>query len=151
MISEANIPNLLRCVRNNEDAPGFYFCTYFHRCGTFGCLIGNDYMSVRSIAKVDSLIEEQPCISWAWQEYGFSECPRLFFWLFARCNGRGNTKEQRLARLRKAIYYIAHKKELLYDDSGRIRETARRAEGDHFVLRSVAQAVERKERELVEA
>lgn len=160
MISEANIPNLLRCVRNTEKARGFWFPMHFHDCGSYGCLIGNDAIAHLGLEgswyQVIKQLENQTgcnnAARWSSQEYGFPLLGnRVFDWLFYMGNGRGDTKEQRLARLRKFIYYVLHKRELLYDDSGRIRETARRSEGDHHVLRAVKSAVERKEREPVPA
>jgi hypothetical protein len=151
MITEANIPNLLRCVRNTENARGFLFSQHVHECGSFGCLIGNDAIATFSLtgewrdvmSQFRSKTGEYGFADWAATEYGVDYYGRALGWLFYEPNLSGNTQEQRLGRLRKFIYYVLHKRELLYDDSGRIRETARRAEGNHMVLRSVKSAVER--------
>ena len=80
-------------------------------------------------------------------EYGLSY--DVSRWLFFESNGDEDTREQRIGRLRKFVYYVLHKRELLYDDSGCVRESARRAEGDHHIVRQVLAAAERCERELV--
>lgn len=160
MITEARIDNLLRCVRNNEEALGFDFPDIVHPCGAYGCLMGNDALASFNIRATDwdEAHEEFGRISgyeyiWDWTEeqYGIRDNSRLCEWLFYWSNNRGDTREQRVARLRKFIYYVLHKRELLYDDSGAVRETARRTEGDHHVLRAVKSAVERKEREQLTA
>lgn len=42
-------------------------------------------------------------------------------------------RQAAIGRVRKFIYYKLHKREMLYDADGRVRETIRRAEGDHRV------------------
>lgn len=42
-----------------------------------------------------------------------------------------------MARLRKLLYYKLHKQEMMYEEDGRVKESARKAEGDHHVLRKV--------------
>lgn len=154
MITEANIPALMRCVRNNESAPGFNLLTFVSECGTFGCLVGNDRLGCQ-------IHLEETHYSWSVREYGVTRTVWQF--LFGECEiarGAGglvlsrsddgfllafngsrrrneNDRTAALNRLRKFIYYVLHKRELLYDDNGCIRETARRAEGDHHVLRKV--------------
>jgi hypothetical protein len=159
VITEANIPNLLRCVRNNEEAKGFYlgrWITVEHECGTIGCLVGNDWLALGHEPVVPGCTVNE----WALMEYALK--PGVGRFLFGESDipkrpGLGiatkslwpgeqrdqHDREAALARLRKFIYYVLHKRELLYDDSGRIRETARRAEGNHMILRSVRSAVER--------
>jgi len=51
-------------------------------------------------------------------------------------------KEKCLERVRKVIYYILHKRELIYDERGCVRETIRRAEGNHNVVKQVKNKVE---------
>lgn len=46
-----------------------------------------------------------------------------------------------IARVRKFIYYKLHKQEMLYEEDGRVRESARRAEGDQHVVRKVLEKV----------
>jgi hypothetical protein len=98
---------------------------------------------------------------WGFEEYGVSE--ELFDFLFMPYSDRlvwnpererncesstvrdCRDKEAALNRLRKTIYYILRKRELMYDDSGRVRETARRQEGDHNILRKVMEDMEAKD------
>lgn len=164
MISEANVQTLMRCARNNENAPDFNLGAWFHPCGTYGCLVGNDV-----IATYPNGLRSLMSPRWTTIEYGiphtisallFSnrelsherwgiECLREHGAIHPLVGIRRDplNREAALNRLRKFIYYVLRKRELLYDDSGRIRETARRAEGDHFVIRNVLADV-RSRREL---
>lgn len=156
MISEANIPNLMRCVANNEKAPGFNLHQW--DCGTYGCLFGND-MIANGLAGVFSVTFNPHTL--AESEYGLSQGAELFLFScmdvgyldrWVRFPGGGglrskHDREAALSRLRKFIYYVLHKRELLYDDRGCIRETARRAEGNHMVLSQVKEAVRQRTRE----
>lgn len=47
-----------------------------------------------------------------------------------------------IRKVRKFIYYKLHKRELCHEPDGRIRESARRAEGDHHIARRVLEEVE---------
>lgn len=148
MITEANLPALMRCVTNNEKAQRFDLSTYRHDCGTYGCLVGNDSIAL-GIDEPEMYGRYSGHIVWGIREYGIMEdnniCPggeSLWSFLFGYYHRTDVTREACLNRLRKFIYYVAHKRELLYDDSGRVRETARRAEGDHHVLRQVKKRVE---------
>jgi hypothetical protein len=159
MIAEANIQNLMRLVKNNERARRFDLSLLLQHdeCGTIGCLVGNDYIaeynktSYFSVADVDR----------TQIEYGIS--PQIWDFLFSNLNTEYNyglyeifgekkvirickqrdhlDKEAAIKRVLKFIYYVLHKRELLYDDSGRIRETARRQEGNHNVLKQVKEKV----------
>lgn len=151
MITEARIDNLLRCVRNNEAAHDFCFYPAIHPCGTFGCMFGNDMLAVydgysqsegaawakiRNVAKADTsdlLV----------REYGLLPLGSglVMHWLFYCCNGRGDTREQRIHRLRKFIYYVQRKRAILYDEQGRIKESARRTEGNWMVCPKVMETL----------
>jgi hypothetical protein len=175
MITEANIPNLLRCVTSTENAPNFDLGTWVQvgePCGTYGCLVGNDILTttgnIRSRHTWHDDFDEVTCLNtlnvdedvdiseWAMQEYGISE--KLMDYLFMpndfllRWNGGHNAYDFKtrkhddraaaLRRLRKVIYYILHKRELMYTDDMKVRETARRQEGDHNVLQQVLAKLE---------
>jgi hypothetical protein len=165
MISEVNTQALLRCIRNNEEARGFDLSNWVHDCGTYGCLVGNDLLAC-GVPRSDWHVRTYAA---AGRHYGLSSLvAQYLFGVFEYkpgpygftvykdgmkepvLNGAAGfrdatDREAALKRLRKAAYYFMHKKEMLYDDSGRIRETARRAEGDHHVCRKVKQAVERRD------
>ncbi len=155
MITEANIPALMRCVTNNEKASDFYLGAW--SCGTHGCLVGNDALAIgvdrnyigwgfasdeyglgyvilqflfgtRDFGRSSIGIELRPTIAWLINNVSCTRDPR--------------DRTAALNRLRKFIYYVLRKRELLYDDSGCVRETARRAEGDHHIVRGVLRDVQ---------
>lgn len=54
---------------------------------------------------------------------------------------RANDRAAAVRRVRKFLYYILHKRELLHEADGCVRETARRQEGNHLVTQAVAKRV----------
>jgi hypothetical protein len=133
-VLEANIPNLLRCARNTDEASGFDLSGFVNSCGSYGCLVGNDMLALGIYRGL--MIHPR---DWATKEYGVSSVPyctgplSFLFYFFRR---RDDSREAALRRLRKFIYYVLHKREMLYDERGCVRETARRSEGDHFICRA---------------
>jgi hypothetical protein len=158
MLRKPNAQELLDLIHANEEASGFDLSSWFHSCGTHGCLVGNHLIAKRS--KCDSLLGPlgpmlYPDIA---PLYGVSHAECL--WLFSPlnfkyypyrgmyfCEGTPQQdlesdrdpidREAAINRVRKFLYYKLRKWELLYEEDGRVRESSRRAEGDHHVCRNV--------------
>ncbi len=141
-------------------------------CGTYGCLLGNHMIAAgRWDAGQGAFVlvnggqmeaAGSGPMRLAMDEYGLSLS--LASWLFGvneighlpdgeisfisfiySARRRDHSREACLNRLRKYVYYVLHKRELLYDDSGAVRETARRAEGNHMVVDAVHNMLEAKD------
>jgi hypothetical protein len=72
------------------------------------------------------------------------ETRKTGFGRFDLFDGEGRDTDDKaaaIARVRKFIYYKLHKQEMLYEADGRVKESARRAEGDHHVIRKVLEKV----------
>jgi hypothetical protein len=159
MITECNIQNLMRLVRNNEEATGFDLRAWFHPCGTFGCLVGNDCIAIGAVdgAKDFGL--------WAMREYGlpavvipflFSsyelargsfgiECEAGDFGVMPYLNAIHRRdfadREAALNRVRKFIAYVERKRAIMYTADWRVAEIARRTEGNWNVCAQVMQTL----------
>lgn len=159
MLYDANLTALKRCVRNNEKAPDFNLGVFVNECGTYGCLVGNDAISVRTKSPLEAFC------GWSLNEYNVPG----FLWTFLFCefemrriDGRGievaqgqlaiaghdatrrracRDREAALNRLRKTIEYIERKRAIWYEADGRISERARRVEGDWGVCASVLSSI----------
>lgn len=153
-----NTQTLFRLIRNNENAKGFYLTLWFStsiECGTIGCLVGNDaLMSGNEQLRLSLLTCHTDPYIFPAKEYGISRMAAA--WLFGpykTLRGGGNRnpddREAAINRVRKYVYWKLHRQEMMYDERGCVRETIRRAEGNHMVARQVLAAVERRERELV--
>lgn len=127
-------------------------------CGTVGCMIGN-YNAMTGRAKLrfgtryGRSVDDHDCA-----HFGITE--REYKWLFdlgvyrgcfeevLKTNWSGPdrdianvTSAEALRRLRKFIYYKLHKHEMCYDEKYGVKESARRAEGNHcFAMRAKAKA-----------
>jgi hypothetical protein len=87
----------------------------------------------QEITSMDSVLDWMNAIA----QPGWDGCFDLF-------DGEGRDCENKaaaIARVRKFIYYKLHKQEMLYEADGRVKESARRAEGDHHVIRKVLEKV----------
>ena len=159
MISEVNIPALLRLIRNNEQAKSFCLMLWIAPCETYGCLVGNDWLATHPGQVFPGAIK-------AIEEYGLAYKTNhlVYHFLFeaqgikfryekheskagemvmvVRCPPRNiYDREVAINRVRKFVYYVLHKRELLYDDRGCIRESIRRAEGNHNVVAGVLERI----------
>lgn len=148
------------CTANEEAPGfdlGSWFSRH-ESCGTVGCLVGNYALSrlgtdeILCAGVVNSF-------SFLLVDYTFQDIAARFGlsdkeseWLFASCNfprregfglvldsithgdsigGRSQgDRHAAIARVRKLIYYKLRKRELLYEEDGRLRESARRTEGN---------------------
>jgi hypothetical protein len=152
MISEVNIQNLMRCVRNVESVSDrlFDLSSYVEdgrSCGTVACLVGWDWvmcgrpvpasisenLALRTLvhASRGSLEDFVDHGEWGFEEYGVSE--ELFDFLFMPYSDRLVWNPERERNCESST------------DSGRVRETARRQEGDHNILRKVMEDMEAKD------
>ena len=95
----ANIQELMNCARATEEAPNFDFYDWILPCGTHGCLVGNHMIR---------LGESRELVSEFSERYDIPD--RLYQWLFIP-DREGIDRPQALRKLRKAIYYICHKRE----------------------------------------
>ena len=120
----ANIQALMQLVKNNENSKDFDLTHWTSDCGTFGCLVGNDLLA-RNVFISEAILQD---ILWGKRHdhyYGLQHS--VFNWLF-NCRKKDhennwklrNNKDKKAAlnRVRKAIYYILRKRELMYDDDG---------------------------------
>lgn len=166
MITETNIPALLRLIKNNELSKAFDLRHFVQPCGTFGCLIGNDWLATHEPSLAGLEFDFRHTNFWEFSRCQYKTSHWVSFWLFNTHDffkgpwgirlSKSWFGEQRnctdrqaaLNRVRKFVYYVLHKRELLYDDSGCIRETARRSEGDQHVLQQVQQKVRSISREM---
>ena len=153
-MSKINFQALLDVVKATETQytdifdMGTVFSDSHKRCGTAGCMIGN-YNLMKCISKTRFTEHSK--------EFGITD--HEFTWLFdmgvyLKYTGDGSqpirilferdlkevTKEQALSRLRKFIYYKLHKQEMIYDDQGCVRESARRTEGDHMIAKRAVES-----------
>lgn len=153
MIESVNIAALERLIVNNEKAPKFNLGRWVEPCGTYGCLVGNDLIA---IGQCDVLVSMN-IFDYVKKTYGLTG--KYAGFLFCNSNykrtPRGFIKNNimvgRLAmgvprdftdrhaainRVRKFVAYVRKKRALIYDEHGRVRESARRTEGDLMILRS---------------
>lgn len=128
-------------------------------CGTYGCLVGNHLLKTREWEKLDEI--DRGTFSTAAHYYGLTSGEAEF--LFSSLNHevgpnglipdgwggyrlnvgshrRHRDKDAAIRRVRKLIYYKLRKQELCYEEDGRVKESARRAEGDHRIDRKVLAA-----------
>lgn len=152
MLYDANISALKRCVRNNEKAPNFDLGSFVRTCGTFGCLVGNDWIAINGVGEYEKG-NNISFYNWADREYQIA--PQLRFFLFStleavrdkhgRCEGGRQRsrldREAALNRLRKFIAYIERKRAIWYEADGRVSELARKREGDWGVCASVLNSI----------
>lgn len=131
-------------------------------CGTHGCLVGNHLLATREF-KLLNRIDTTQSFETVAKRYGLTVGEAEF--LFAAANHRMgrfglikdfdggykvggtielcreyNDRESAIRRVRKLIYYKLRKRELCYEEDGRVKESARRAEGDHRIDRQVLAA-----------
>ena len=122
-------------------------------CGTAGCMIGNYNLMKGLTGCLRSVTFSEHA-----KEFGVTK--NEFDWLFDAgvftrvidANGARDiwvrfrrdleevTKEEALSRLRKFIYYKLHKQEMIYDDRGCVRESARQAEGNHMFAKKAVES-----------
>lgn len=169
-----NAQALFRLIRNNEAAENFDLGQWV--CGTYGCLVGNDLLACGFEPRAFHCMR----FTEAGDFYGISALMASFLFgrhevdrgssgiavadygngeMVISAHDMGESlrdrniedKDAAISRVRKYLYYKLHKAEMEYDDRGCVRESIRRAEGDHHVLRAVKSAVERKERETTNA
>lgn len=157
MILDANLEALGRLVANNRKAPGFDLESWYDPCGTFGCLVGNDNLACGKPINLSGWTY----YSEAGEPYGLSAIFSVFLFSFKdpvrNANGivckmysdglyYGPTdkyrdcsdREAAIRRVEKLIAYVRRKRALLYEADGRVKELARRTEGNHMVLPRIA-------------
>lgn len=156
MFSNINTQALLELVKNNEKVNNFDLRHLIDDCGTFGCLIGNDY--IQKHGKFNPIIDysmnvevSQQVFEWSKSEYCLPKSIWNFLFQYYDANKtwRGillnsigcardcSDKKAALRRVRKFIYYYLHKQELIYDERGCVRETIRRQEGNYNIVNKV--------------
>lgn len=149
---------LLDLIKTNGCASHFRLNCFINSCGTFGCLIGNDFLANRG---------ERPCLRsaikdigpdlggavWNWRiiatEYGitlseslflFSDIKHTLCWVKDHNEGFAVyrdflDKKAAINRVRKFIYYKLHKRELMEDPQ------TRHSEGDFNVVQRTVEKV----------
>lgn len=143
----------------NEEAEKFDLRSWYKPCRTYGCLVGN-YVIKQNI--------NWPTDWERFSEEEFNLTDSEVAFLFAAENateiaGIGKVcgwhildprftrpvfdKAKALNRVRKFIYYNLHKREMLYEEDGRVKESARRAEGDHMIMEKVLNEIHGKQYE----
>jgi hypothetical protein len=153
---------LLDICRANEAVREFDLNNPVTSCGSAGCLIGNWYFIARRNDKNWTFngVSDELGITLAEAAFLFSEydrfpgstyrIPTRNFWQalggvepgLPRPRHGLEARDAAIRRVRKFIFYKLHKRELCYDENGCVRETIRRAEGNHNVTRSVLEKVE---------
>jgi hypothetical protein len=140
-----NAQGLMDLIRANEEAPDFNLGTWMHPCRTYGCLVGNwaiqcDRMFVLETDNIYGLTADS--LSLSYRESSFLFCTidiRRDEWghpLRPGVQRDWRNREAAINRVRKFLYYKLRKRELLYEEDGRVKESARRTEGDHHVCRA---------------
>jgi hypothetical protein len=146
-----NTQNLLDCIKASENSESFDLNLIVSECGTYGCLVGNHLISLgmdsRDVCLAFESLENREFYGLTKLEYQFLfgiyevfhssewgthlrcgfEQRRPLFTCFKSDRRNGEDKESALNRIRKLIYYKLHKKEMMYDERGCVRESARKA------------------------
>jgi len=140
---------LLQLCKANEESKNFNLRTWLQSCGTFGCLVGNDWCANKENRPYLQHNVGSRDISGTQKEYGLTKNEFRFLFM-----GRDNThsyypqlgctihalngkprhpldKTAAINRVRKFIYYHLHKQEVM------ATETARHIEGDWMLTEKV--------------
>lgn len=158
---------LMDLCRVNEEAPDFNLATWQEPCGTFGCLVGNfcvarpddELRMVRYGWGFAPMIEPE-CGIWKSVAKRFGLTLGEAEFLFAGTNHSFNEwglipdreggflatdmrdckdRSAAIRRVRKLIYWKLKRREFIHEPDGRVRESARRLEGDHnFAAQALA-------------
>lgn len=162
MYTDVNLDALKRLVRNNENAAGFNLRAWTAPCGTYGCYVGNDQLACGNRPSRTALFRDIAPLyglgtlvaSWLFGVREVLMTPRgihtedsLGQLVLADCGDdqaviRNETdKTAGLNRINKYIAYIERKRALLHEPDGRIKESARRTEGNWMVCPQVMQSL----------
>jgi hypothetical protein len=148
MLRKANAQGLMDLIRANEEAPNFNLGSWVEPCGTFGCLVGNWAIRCNRMWMLDSdgiydLAAESLGITRKESRFLFSTIDVVRDRFGFEVPGLDRDCENRSAainRVRKFLYYKLRKWELLYEEDGRVKESARKQEGDRMVCREALEA-----------
>lgn len=144
-VLEANLDNLRRCARNTERAKHFDLSICRSDCGTYGCLLGNDAAAC-GLSRLEVWDRYGGHFAFGSREYNIpsaidgSSHIGSFLFGFKKRHGK-YSKEACLSRLYKFIAYCERKRAMLYEADGRVKESARRNEGDYMFCKQVLQSL----------
>lgn len=143
---------LLDLCRINEEAYEFHLGYWSNVCQTHGCLVGNFVLARQCDTLTLNTLNRTLCAFQAIArrfEITFNESSFLFNMedvvrdKFGRyVHGRlrpMKDREAAIRRVRKFIYWKLKRREFMHEPDGRVRESARRLEGDHnFAAQALA-------------
>ena len=164
-LMDCNIQELMNLVKANENSKDFDLSNFKSPCGTYGCLVGNHALD-RGTKIISSFNKEfrreyvQPCDSLNTTNiYNLTFVPYWFLFSSIEKNSCGKAKrdvygsrvyrdasdkEAAMNRVRKLIYYVLRKRELMPDRStkeGRESYDISRNSGDIGVQQQVLQTI----------
>jgi hypothetical protein len=152
---------LEKLIAANLAAPGFNLMRWTAECGTHGCLYGNYRIASDNALPIARFMMNGilPFISAA-DDFGISKLES--HWLFnsslfvrtergfsvdstglltTKSKYRNNDLTEALNRVRKFLAYKLRKRALWYEADGRVKESARRTEGNLMVTQQVLDTV----------